>query len=536
MRVEPRHAYVIAPNTDLAIQSSLFVVTPRQSEGSKPHLPVDFFLRSLAVERGKRAIGVVLSGSASDGTDGLRAIRAQDGITFAQAPSSAKFAGMPQSALEANVIDQCLDIPEIAAELVRLSRHPYVQLRGPDRGGSETDDGVPIRREHADLAKDDFLAILSHELRTPLSSMLLNAQRLRDGDLDRPALVRTGDALERAIRLQVMLIDDLLDISCIMAGKLSMDCRAVDLCELVRVTLEGMSPRLEAKQLALGLSLAAGLESIWADPERVQQVVTNLLTNAIKFTPRLGQVTVVVDAADGCVRLRVIDTGIGIEPGFLPHIFGRFSQEDTSITRKHGGLGLGLALVRALVALHGGRVQAQSPGAGRGATFSALFPVARVTDKVDAAASTPLAAAPEWSGRARHYDALADLRVLFIDDDFRMREAVLEVLQRAGARVALAASVADGLLALDTFKPQVIICDIAMPGEDGYAFIRKLRAREGGRDASIPTLALTALASIEDKRRALAAGFQAHLTKPIAIDRLRDAVLELAKLAAQPRA
>jgi CheY-like chemotaxis protein len=181
-------------------------------------------------------------------------------------------------------------------------------------------------------------------------------------------------------------------------------------------------------------------------------------------------------------------------------------------------------------------VQAQSPGAGRGATFSALFPVARVTDKVAVTASTPLAAAPEASRRARHFDALADLRVLFIDDDFRTREAVLEVLQRAGARVALAASVADGMLALDTFKPQVIVCDIAMPGEDGYAFIRKLRAREGGRDASIPVLALTALASVEDKRRALAAGFQAHLAKPIDIDRLRDAVLELAKLAAQPRA
>ena len=256
---------------------------------------------------------------------------------------------------------------------------------------------------------------------------------------------------------------------------------------------------------------------------------------------------VVVDEDAGLARLLVRDTGIGIAAGFLPSVFSRFSQSDTSITRKYGGLGLGLALVRHLVELHGGTVHAESAGAGLGATFSVTFPLAKSRHRAwscnpltrpaigllatSAAGDGPL----NRPGRTRPYEGLVNLRVLFVHDDLRTREAILEVLQLTGARVALASSAAEGIAAIDSFKPQVILCDIAMPVEDGYTFIRKVRARESGTREPIPALAFTALATEDDRRRALAAGFQLHLAKPIDIDRLRDAVLKLSTLAGTPR-
>lgn len=387
--------------------------------------------------------------------------------------------------------------------------------------------------ERANTAKDDFLATLSHELRTPLSSMLLNAQLLRDGQLVAPAdLQRAGAALERATRTQAQLVDDLLDVSRIIAGKLVLECQRVDLCDVVRAVLDSDSQLSEAKALAITLSLEPRLPAIWADPLRVQQVVSNLLSNAIKFTPRGGKVSIAVDAAAGFARLRVTDNGIGIQPEFLSRMFSRFSQSDTSITRTHGGLGLGLALVRHLVEMHGGSVLAQSDGVGLGATFSVTFPNARVSERPRAVpgSAAPLERALDRPGNTRPYAALANLRVLFVDDDLRTREAVLEVLELAGARVELAASAAEGRAAIESFKPDVILSDIAMPGEDGYTFMRKVRAHEAGRPP-IAALALTALAAEDDRRRALAAGFQMHLAKPIDIDRLRDAVVKLSKLA-----
>jgi CheY-like chemotaxis protein len=248
---------------------------------------------------------------------------------------------------------------------------------------------------------------------------------------------------------------------------------------------------------------------------------------------------VVVDALDGFVRLLVTDTGMGISAGFLPHVFEQFSQSDSSITRRYGGLGLGLALVRHLVELQGGTVNAQSDGVGHGATFTVTLPVARSTDKTNAALTVTAArdqSPPRNQEPQARYAALKGLRVLFIDDDVSTREAMLEVLQYTGANIALAGSASDGFMALDTFKPQIIVCDIAMPGEDGYSFIRKLRAREANGNVTIPTLALTALASTEDKRRALASGFQLHLSKPIDVEGLRNAVLQLAGLTVRPSA
>ncbi len=387
--------------------------------------------------------------------------------------------------------------------------------------------------ERANSAKEDFLATLSHELRTPLSSMLLNAQRLRSGNLvDRAAQQRAGESLERATWAQVKLIDDLLDVSRIVGGKLTLNCAAVDLSDTIRVALDSVKPLIEAKSQVLRVSLDSALHPIWADRVRVQQVVSNLLTNAITFTPRDGQLTIVVDADDEFLRLRVADTGVGIEADFLPHVFASFSQSDSSITRKYGGLGLGLALVRLLVELHGGTVLAESAGAGQGTTLSVTFPLARGLG--DVPIKLPLAAqdAPvrAVSSSAR-YAALAGLRVLFIDDDLQTREAIQEVLVSRGAVVELAASAAEGLAAVERFKPQVILCDIAMPGQDGYTFIRKLRARESGQRTPTPALALTALTTEQDRGRALVAGFHQHMSKPIDIDDLREAVLELSKLA-----
>jgi CheY-like chemotaxis protein len=361
--------------------------------------------------------------------------------------------------------------------------------------------------------------------------MLLNAQRLRAGHVQRRSdLERAGESLERAAWMQVKLIDDLLDVSRIVAGKLTLECREVDLCGAVQASIDSVSASIGAKELVLELSIEPALGLIWADRVRVQQVITNLLSNAGKFTPRGGRVSVVVDKVAELARLRITDSGIGIAAAFVPDVFARFSQGDTSITRKYGGLGLGLALVRHLVELHGGTVRAESAGLGHGASFSVTFPLVRVSVSAEEQVPAHRVHALDRPERTLHYDGLAGLRVLVIDDDLRTREAVYEVLQLADARVELAASASEGMTAVDDFKPQVILCDIAMPGEDGYAFIRKLRARETGRGASIPALALTALAAHDDRRRALAAGFQLHVAKPIDIDRLRDAVLELSKM------
>ncbi|HET6337045.1 MAG TPA: chemotaxis protein CheB [Polyangiales bacterium] len=384
--------------------------------------------------------------------------------------------------------------------------------------------------ERANSAKDDFLATLSHELRTPLSSMLLNAQQLRDGTVvNRAELQRAGESLERATWLQVKLIDDLLDVSRIVAGKLTLDQSAVDLRATVQASVETVSALFARKSLMFDLSIDPAVAMIWADGVRTQQIVSNLLTNAIKFTPRGGRVTLVIEAMIGFARLTVTDTGIGIEAEFVPRVFARFSQRDSSITRKYGGLGLGLALVRHLVELQGGTVEARSQGLGHGATFSVTFPWAPIADQAATEPGAQQFHALDRPGRANYYGALAGLRILIVDDDRRTREAVHEVLVLTGALIELATSAAEGMRAIDTFKPQVILCDIAMPVEDGYSFIRKLRAKEA-KGPAIPALALTALAAQEDRRRALAAGFQLHLAKPIDIDRLREAVLELSKM------
>jgi two-component system CheB/CheR fusion protein len=382
--------------------------------------------------------------------------------------------------------------------------------------------------ERANRAKDQFLATLSHELRTPLATMLMHAQLLRQGGMDDAKLRRAGEAIERGTKMQVQLIEDLLDVSRIVAGKLKLDTAPVLLSSVIKATLESASAPARRKSIEIKVVLDESVGPISGDPVRLQQVVSNLLTNAIKFTPERGQVTLTLDQVDGQARLRVSDTGVGIEPGFLPHVFNRFAQEDSSSTRTYGGLGLGLAIVRHLVELHGGTVQAESPGKGQGATLSVLLPLLmdfhhHEPGTADGAAALALLSA---DGRRPASDGshVAGLRILVIDDDSGAREAIAEMLNQLGAQIMAVASAAEAMAGVDTFKPDVLLCDIAMPGEDGYSFIRRVRELPAARGGATPALALTALAGEDDHRRALAAGFQLQLTKPVDIDRLVGAI------------
>ncbi|MEO7590335.1 MAG: ATP-binding protein, partial [Byssovorax sp.] len=324
--------------------------------------------------------------------------------------------------------------------------------------------------ERANRAKDQFLAILSHELRTPLGVMLLHSQLLCQDGMD-PKVKRAGAAIERATNTQTQLIDDLLDVSRIVTGKLLIDIQVVDLCAVVRAALEAVSPMAERKAMRMDVALDESMGRVSGDPARLQQVVSNLLTNAIKFTPQGGRVTVSLEAVGGYAHLTVSDTGVGIAASFLPHVFNRFTQEDGSSTRAHGGLGLGLAIVRHLIEAHQGTVEAQSPGPGKGTTMSILLPLA--TAGADARdAGHPSSSRREASIRASSrvtVDAarLNNLRVLVVDDDLGTREAVAEMLRRAGADVRMAESTAAALTAVDEFRPEVLLCDIAMPHEDG---------------------------------------------------------------------
>ncbi len=374
-------------------------------------------------------------------------------------------------------------------------------------------------------AKDEFLATLSHELRTPLSSMLMRAQLLRRGGMEDAKVKRAGEAIEAGVNAQVQLIDDLLDVSRIVTGKLSMKMQIVDLAQLVTAAVEGLRLAIERKSLTVRVEIVEAVAAhVLGDPSRLQQIVSNLLANAIKFTPARGTVTVLLVLADETAVIRVKDTGIGIEAAFLPQVFNRFSQENSTSTRAHGGLGLGLAIARHLVELHHGTVVAESAGLGTGATFSVTLPLLKAPQQVPPAPGSqskleraPLDGAP-----------LRGFRILVVDDDRATRDVLLDVLGRTGADVRLAESAAEAMEAFEDFHPQLLLSDIAMPGEDGYALIRRVRARGTGRSGAIPAIALTALAHDEDRERALAAGFHLHMCKPVDMDRLTDAVLRFA--------
>jgi PAS domain S-box-containing protein len=373
--------------------------------------------------------------------------------------------------------------------------------------------------ESANRAKDEFLATMSHELRTPLNAVMGWIQVLRSGTGTPESRNRALATIERNARAQAQIIDDLLDVSRIVTGKFALKIAPVELLSVVDSALDTVNLAVRAKPLTLTKHIAVDSAIISGDADRLRQVVTNLLTNAVKFTPAGGHVTVSVNCDGTSARIEVADTGQGIDPALLPHVFDRFWQGDSSITRTHGGLGLGLAIVKHIVDMHGGNVSADSAGPRLGATFSVELPLAahiRNERSEDGAG----AIGPERLAR------LNVASIVVVDDEADSRELVTNVLEEAGARVRSAASVAEGLRAVYDEPPDLVICDLGMPYADGFDFLGQLRAM-GGRFARTPAVALTAYAREEDRQRALAAGFQAHVGKPFDIALLLETVADL---------
>jgi signal transduction histidine kinase/ActR/RegA family two-component response regulator len=378
--------------------------------------------------------------------------------------------------------------------------------------------------EVANRAKDEFLATLSHELRTPLTAILGWTRILRKEKVDAATAARGLEVIERNVLAQSRLIEDVLDVSRIITGKMPLTVRRVDLAAVIEAALESVRPAAAAR----GIELAQLIEApatIAGDAERLQQVLWNLLSNAIKFTPEGGRIEVRLRPEGETVTIEVTDSGKGIDPEFLPHVFERFRQADSSSTRRHGGLGIGLALVRHLVELHGGSVGARSAGAGTGSTFAIRLPVAGPSVAPGDEGMAPVPAATVSRASLRGLPSLRGLRVLVVDDEADARDLIGVILRGKGAEVTLAGSVAEAMDALAA-APEVIVSDISMPDEDGYDLIRRVRAAEGAV-AQAPAIALTAYARDKDRQAALSAGYQVHLAKPVEPD---DLVLAIADL------
>ena len=365
--------------------------------------------------------------------------------------------------------------------------------------------------EDASRMKDEFLATVSHELRTPLTSMLGWTHMLRANDLDETTWRRAVDTIERNARLQAQIVDDILDVSRIITGKLVMDVQPVDLTSVIETAINAVHPAAEAKEIRIERQLEGGPHLVSGDANRLQQILWNLFSNAVKFTPRGGLVRIEMKDDGSHVEIKVVDTGLGINREFLPYVFDRFRQADSSTTRRYGGLGLGLSIVRHLVELHGGTVRAESEGEGRGAAFTLTLPLATQTrtliDKEPAQA--------DLAGEKKS-EPLKGLHILVVDDEEDAREMLRIMLERSAAEVSTSASAREALQAIERERPDVLISDIGMPEEDGYDLIRNVRQMESVRGKGrLPAIALTAYARDEDRQYSLAQGYQAFLTKPV---------------------
>ena len=378
----------------------------------------------------------------------------------------------------------------------------------------------------ANTIKDEFLATLSHELRTPLTSILGWSQMLTDGKLDGVESKRALETIVRSARAQRRLIDDLLDISRIITGKLRLDVRPVELAPIIESVVEGVRPAAEARSIHLQTAIDPLTSPISGDPDRLQQIIWNLLTNAIKFTPKGGRVEVRLERIASHMEIIISDTGQGIAPEFLLHVFERFRQSDSSSTRRHGGLGLGLSIVRQLVEMHGGTVKAESPGEGQGTIFKVILPLLSVHQELSDVdmmrALTGSRTLTDWQ------PSLNDLRVLVVDDEPDARELIAVVLKRRGAEVISVGSAVEALAEMERQAFDVLVSDIGMPLMDGYALISKIRQLPKERGGRIPAAALTAYAGVEDRMRALSAGYQIHIPKPVEPAELTTVVANLA--------
>jgi PAS domain S-box-containing protein len=383
-----------------------------------------------------------------------------------------------------------------------------------------------VEAEAANRAKDEFLAVLSHELRTPLNAVVGWAKMLHAGEVDPDRRTRALDTIMRNANAQVQLIDDLLDVSRVITGKMRLDVQPVDLKTVVEGALDAVGPAAAAKAIRLQPVLDPRAGPITGDPGRLQQVVWNLLSNAVKFTPKGGRIQVHLQRVNSHVEIVVSDTGIGIAAEILPFVFDRFRQADSSSTRSYSGLGLGLAVAKHLVELHGGSITAQSAGEGQGATFIVKLPLTIAEVAADAMPRVHPTAAP--IDRAMPEIRLGGLRILVVDDDPDALDLALEILATAGATVRTCLSVPEGVQAVRQWRPDVLISDIEMPGEDGYSFIRRVRALSVDEGGKTPAVALTAYGRTEDRMRSLAAGYNMHVPKPVNPGELRAIIASLA--------
>ncbi|OLE54837.1 MAG: hypothetical protein AUG51_05700 [Acidobacteria bacterium 13_1_20CM_3_53_8] len=380
--------------------------------------------------------------------------------------------------------------------------------------------------EAASRAKDEFLATLSHELRTPLTAMLGWTNLLRSGNLGEGLSAQALEVIERNARTQAQLIEDILDVSRVITGKLNLSVQPVELSTIIGSAVSTVRPAVEAKAIDLRLNLDARAGIISGDPTRLQQVIWNLLSNAVKFTPQGGRIEVSLERSGLCVQVRVSDTGCGINRNFLPFVFDRFRQADSSTTRMHSGLGLGLAIVRHVVEMHGGTVEAESEGEGKGATFTVCLPVMALRERVSEVDML-------WEENATRTEiqesaSLAGVRVLVVDNERDARAMIHAGLEEYGAQVHEAASVTEALEILAREKIDVLVSDIGMPVRDGYEMIRLVRgieAKDGVQ--TLPAIALTAYTGEEAVRLSLSAGYQMHMAKPVELNKLAEAVAQM---------
>jgi signal transduction histidine kinase len=386
----------------------------------------------------------------------------------------------------------------------------------------------------ANRAKDEFLATVSHELRTPLNAISGWIDIIRKKDVEPELLAHGMEVVERNVRMQTKIVEDILDVSRIITGKLSLSILPVDLAPIVAAALDAVRPAADAKEIQLRCAVDSNTVLVSGDPNRLQQIVWNLVSNAIKFTPKRGEVDVQLARVGSQAEIKVSDNGKGISAEFLPYVFERFRQADSTSARQHSGLGLGLAIVRHLVEMHGGTVQAESKGEGQGATFIVRLPVVILRDAKTIPLSEDEATGDGADSVVNEGDAAMDnisrlsgIRALVVEDEPDAREMLVVMLARFGAEVKSSASAQEALKTLEQWKPDVLVSDVGMPDEDGYSLIHQIRALGPARGGQTPAIALTGYSRPEDRSRLLAAGYQVHLSKPVNLNQLVEAILSL---------
>jgi signal transduction histidine kinase len=384
-------------------------------------------------------------------------------------------------------------------------------------------ENVAIRAAEANRIKDEFLATVSHELRTPLNAIVGWASMLRQRQLE-PNIAKGVDVIHRNALAQLKIVEDILDVSRIVTGKLHLEPVPIDLVAVVHEAIESVRYSASARLISMVFEPGVEMCPLVGDPDRLRQAVWNVLSNAVKFTPSGGSIRVALEQRGQEVTLTFVDTGQGIEPDFLPFVFDRFKQADASTTRRFGGLGLGLALVRHIIELHGGSVGVASEGAGKGSTFFLNLPVRATMPSAPSPPSTPV----KVPRSPRETRPLHGLRILLVDDDVDANELMAEVIAAAGATVEIASSAASGFDTLRRFRPHILVSDIGMPEEDGYSLLRRIRALDPSEGGGIPSIALTAYTRSEDRTKALAAGFTTHVGKPVNPDDVVAAIVNLA--------